>query len=127
MIPKFAALAIEGKPLTIYGDGESTRDFVHVEDVTRAIALSLIAEEIGGETFNIGNETTTVNEIAAWVSEETRKATGNPVKTTHLPPRPGETKEFSYDTAKIRRALGFKPKWKLCDGIKQIIQYRLAS
>ena len=110
VIPKFAALAIEGKPLTIYGDGESTRDFVHVEDITRAIALSLIAEEIGGETFNIGNETTTVNEIAATISEEARKATGNTVKTTHLQPRPGETKEFSYDTAKIRLALGFKPK-----------------
>jgi len=127
VIPKFVALALDGKPLTIYGDGESTRDFVHVEDITRAIVLSLTTKGIGGETFNIGNETTTVNEIAAWVSEETRKATGTPIKTTHLPPRPGETKEFSYDTSKISNALGFRPKWQLRDGVKQIIRYRLTK
>jgi UDP-glucose 4-epimerase len=127
VIPKFVALALDGKPLTIYGDGESTRDFVHVEDITRAIVLSLTTKGIEGETFNIGNETTTVNEIAAWVSEETRKATGNSVKTTHLPPRPGETKEFSYDTSKISDAIGFRPKWQLRDGVKQIIRYRLTK
>jgi UDP-glucose 4-epimerase len=125
VIPKFVALAIDGKPLTIYGDGTSTRDFVHVEDITRAITHSLTTEGIGGETLNIGNETTTVNEIASIVSKEVEKATGKQVKITHVPPRQGETKEFSYDTAKIKATLGFEPRWKLRDGIRQIIQHRL--
>jgi UDP-glucose 4-epimerase len=127
VIPKFIALADEGKPLTIYGDGASTRDFVHVEDITRAIILSLTKGGVGGETLNIGSETTTVNEIAKIVSEETRRATGEIVTATNLPPRSGETREFSYDTAKIRRVLGFKAKWKLRDGVKQIIQYQLTQ
>ena len=93
VIPKFVALALDGKPLTIYGDGTNTRDFIHVEDITRAITLSLTTGGIGGETFNIGNETTTVNAIAETVSREVEKTTGKPVKVTHLPPRPGETKE----------------------------------
>lgn len=126
VIPKFVALALDGKPLTVYGDGFSTRDFVHVEDITRAIILSLTTEGIGGETFNIGNETTTVNEIAEIVLNEVEKATGKSVKITHLSPRPGETKEFSYNTAKIRGALCFQPRWKLRNGIEQIVRYRLA-
>jgi UDP-glucose 4-epimerase len=127
VIPKFVALAIDGKPLTVYGDGESTRDFVHVEDITRAITLSLTTPGIGGETLNIGNETTTVNEIAAIVAKEAEKATGKRVEVTHVPPRQGETKEFSYNTAKIKKTLGFEPKWKLRDGIRQIIQYKLGK
>jgi UDP-glucose 4-epimerase len=126
VIPKFVALALDGKPLTVYGDGFSTRDFVHVEDITRAITLSLTTEGIGGETLNIGNETTTVNEIAGIVSKEVEKATGKPVMITHLSPRLGETKEFSYNTAKIRGALSFQPRWKLRNGIEQIVRYRLA-
>ena len=46
VIPKFVALALDGKPLTVYGDGAATRDFVHVEDITHAIVLSLTAKKI---------------------------------------------------------------------------------
>jgi UDP-glucose 4-epimerase len=127
VIPKFVALALDGKPLTVYGDGTATRDFVHVEDITKAITLSLTTKGIGGETLNIGNETTTVNEIAEIVSKEVEKATGKPVKIIHTQPRLGETREFSYNTMKIRKTLGFKPKWKLCDGVGQIIRHKLAS
>lgn len=127
VIPKFVSLAIEGKPLTVYGDGTSTRDFVHVEDIARVISISLSKNKIGGETFNIGNETTTIKEIADIISKEVEIATGKKVKIVYLSPRTGETKEFSYNTAKIRHALGFVPKWKLRDGIEQIVKHRLAS
>ena len=127
VIPKFVALALDGKPLTVYGDGAATRDFVHVEDITHAIALSLTAKRIRSETLNIGNETTTVNEIAEIVSKEVEKVIRKPVKIAYTPLRFGETKEFSYNTEKIRKTLGFHPKWKLYDGIQQIVQYRLSS
>jgi UDP-glucose 4-epimerase len=125
VIPKFVALGLEGRPLTVYGDGESTRDFVHVEDISRAIILSLTTKGISGETFNIGSETTTVNEIASLVAVGIKKATGRRPDITHVLPRPRETKEFSYNTSKIQKALGFEPKWRLAEGIKQIIEYRL--
>jgi len=127
VIPKFIAQGVEGKPLTVYGDGSSTRDFVHVEDVTRAIVLSISTPDIKSETLNIGSETTTVNEIADIISQEVEKATKKHVSITYLPPRQGETKELSYDTSKVERILGFKPRWKLRDGVKQIIFYRLDS
>jgi UDP-glucose 4-epimerase len=125
VIPKFVTLGLEGRPLTVYGDGESTRDFVHVEDITHAIVLSLLTPSIKSEALNIGSETITVNKIAEIVSREIEEATKKHVSIAHLPPRQGETKEFSYDASKIKRVLGFEPKWKLRDGIKQIIRYRL--
>jgi nucleoside-diphosphate-sugar epimerase len=79
------------------------------------------------ETLNIGSETTSINEIADIVSQEVKKAKKKSVSITHLPPRQGETKEFSYDTSRIRRVLRFEPKWKLLDGIKQIVQYKMDS
>lgn len=127
VIPKFVTLGVEGKTLPIYGDGTSTRDFVHVEDITRAIILSVVTEGIERETLNIGSETTTVNEIADIVSREVEEATNKHVSITHAPPRRGEAKEFSYDTSRIERVLGFKPKWRLRDGVKQIVHYRLES
>ncbi len=127
VIPKFVSLGLEGRPLTVYGDGSSTRDFVHVADITRAISLGLTSKGILGGTFNIGSETITVNMIASLIASEIEKTTGRHPEITHLPPRPGETKEFSYDTSKIEKALGFKPKWRLREGIKQIIEYRLKN
>ncbi len=127
VIPKFVALALDGKPLTVYGDGTATRDFVHVEDITRAITLSLTTTGVGGQTFNIGNETTTVNGIAEEVSRAVKKTTGKATAITHVQPREGETHEFSYDTAKIRVALGFEPRWTLRKGIEQIVLHRSAQ
>ena len=127
VIPKFIALGLEGKSLTVYGDGEATRDFVHVEDISRAITLGLTKEGILGETFNIGSETTTVNKIASLVSSEIEKVNGERSEIIHLPPRLGETKEFSYDTSRIEKTLGFKPKWRLREGIRQIIEFKLKN
>lgn len=124
VIPKFIALALDNKSLTVYGDGTATRDFVHVQDITTAITLSLKTKKIGGKIFNIGNETTTVNDIAKEISSAVEKTTGKRSTITHLPPREGETHEFSYDTEKIRTALGFQPKWKLGEGIEQIVRNR---
>ncbi len=125
VIPKFIALALDGKSLTVYGDGTATRDFVHVQDITSAITLSLKTKKIGGKIFNIGNETTTVNDIAQEVSSAVEKTTGKRSTITHLPPREGETHEFSYNTEKIRTVLGFQPKWNLGEGIEQIVRNRL--
>ncbi len=127
VIPKFVSLGLEGKPLTVYGDGTATRDFVHVGDISRAIRLAISTKGISGETFNIGSETTTVNEIAEHVCAEVEKTTGKHIEVMHTKPRLGETHEFSYDTAKIRRVLNFEPKYGLREGIQQIIVYYLAT
>lgn len=125
VIPKFVRQGLEGKPLTIYGDGENSRDFVHVEDIVQAIILALKTKGIGGEAFNVGGETVKIGCLVEIVSDELEKATGRGIGFVHLPPRPGETKRFSYRLDKIEKVLGYKPKWSVRRGVEQLIEYRI--
>ena len=127
VIPKFVNQAFNNQPLTIYGDGGYSRDFVHAEDITKAIMLSLTTPNVGGETLNVGGDTLTVNNIADIVKEKVEETTGKKVKTINTEPRVGETKLFSYNLEKIRRLLNFKNDWDVIQGVKQIIKYRHAN
>jgi len=127
VIPKFVKMGLEEKPLTIYGDGLSSRDFVHVEDISQALTLGITVSGVGGEAFNVGSEPTTIGEIANIVADEVEATTNKKVEIVNLPPRPGETKEFTYDLTKIKTKMRFKPKWKIREGIKQIIKYKVKT
>jgi UDP-glucose 4-epimerase len=123
VIPKFVNQGMSGEPLTVYGDGEYSRDFVHVQDISEAMTLALTKEGVGGETFNVGGETLTVNQIADIVKEEIAAETGGAAEAVNTAPRPGETKRFSYDLTKIRRVLGFENRWTVREGVRQLIGY----
>lgn len=125
VIPKFVNQALSGEKITVYGDGEYSRDFVHVHDISKAMYLATTTPKIGGETFNVGGETLTVNEIASIVMDEVKNATGKKAEAINTPPRQGETKKFSYDLSKIKSMLGFENDWTVREGIKQLIKYRL--
>lgn len=127
VIPKFVNQALIGKPLTIFGDGYNSRDFIHVEDICQAIFLALTKKISGNEIFNVGNETCTINSIANIIQEEVTEVNGKKTEITYLKPRESETKEFSYDLTKIKNILNFKPKWTIKEGIRQLIQYKLSS
>jgi UDP-glucose 4-epimerase len=125
VIPKFVRMGLAGEPLTVYGDGTSSRDFVHVEDIVQSVKLSLVSEGRGGEVYNVGGETLEIGSLAESVAEYLEKETGEGVGVTHLPPRQGETKELSYDLAKISRDLGYEPRWSVMRGVEQIAKFRL--
>ena len=125
VIPKFVDQAVKGDKITIYGDGEYSRDFVHVQDIAKAMTLAMGMPNVGGESFNVGGETLTINEIASMVMEEYSKVTGGDAEAVNTLPRQGETKKFSYDLTKIRSKLNFENDWTVRDGIKQLIKYRL--
>lgn len=103
VIPRFITSAILGQPLTVHGDGSAIRDFVHVEDVRRAVMLLLESGEVG-EVYNIGTgRGRSVNEIATSVVERFPQAT---IKTTA--DRPGQVDCHVCDWRKIAR-LGWSP------------------
>jgi len=123
VIPKFVMQGMEGQPLTIYGDGNSSRDFVHVEDICQALMLALTKEGVGGEAFNVGGKAISIGRLSEIVAADVKRVTGRNVEVTHLPPRPGETREFSYDLRKIEEALGYKSRWGIERGVVQLINY----
>jgi UDP-glucose 4-epimerase len=125
VVPKFIRMGLNGEALTVYGDGSSTRDFVHVEDISRALILALESEDKGSEVYNVGGETMEIGFLAKQIVESLRKSTGKEVGITNHPPRAGETKEFSYNLEKIRKGLGYEPSWSIQAGIEQVIKFRL--
>lgn len=125
VIPKFVRMGLNDEALTVYGDGTSSRDYVHVEDIVQAITGALNSKGKGGEAYNVGGETVLIDALAEQVSESLKKATGRSAQITHLPPRPGETKNFSYNLEKIERSLGYRPTWGVKRGIEQVAKYAL--
>ncbi len=125
VVPKFVRMGLNGEDLTVYGDGTSTRDFVHVEDITRAISLALESKVKCSGVYNVGGETMEIGVLAQRIVEFLRKSTGEEVDIINHPPRAGETKEFSYNLKKIRKGLGYEPNWSIQAGIEQIVKFRL--
>ncbi|MCK4952972.1 GDP-mannose 4,6-dehydratase [Candidatus Bathyarchaeota archaeon] len=128
VIPKFTKQALSEQPLTIYGNGEQSRDFIHVWDIIQAIELVLEGEKnlVAGETFNVGTgKPISVNTIANMVTKIFYEECKKNVKTTHLPPRKGEpdTPNFCLSPIKIKNKLEFRPQWDIKSGIKQLIRY----
>jgi UDP-glucose 4-epimerase len=106
----FGRLA-EGKPLTVFGAGRQTRDYVYVGDVARA---SLAAAGAGGGVFNVGTGLeTSVLELAGLCG----RAAGIEPDVEHAPPRPGELQRSFLDPARARDALGFRAETALEDGL----------
>ncbi len=103
-----------GKPLTITGDGEQTRDFTHVFDVVRANILAMESDKVGkGEVINIGaGQNHSVNEIAKMIGGD----------YIHLPARPGEMQDTLADITKARELLGWQPEIALEEGIKRLVE-----
>lgn len=127
VIPKFVKMGLEGEDLTVYGDGTSSRDYVHIEDIVQAIRLSLRSKGISGEVYNVGGEAMRIDALANHVVNELKEETGKEVGVIHLSPRPGETKEFSYKLEKIKKDLGYEPRWSVKEGIEQVLMYRIGQ
>jgi len=119
VVAKFFRRALAGKPLIIYGDGEQTRDFIHAEDLCRAI-LSAAEKDVGGEVFQIatGRETS-VNELSAKIKQLVESARDIEVPIVYEPPRAGEIKNNYADIGKARRMLDYGPKITLEDGLQE--------
>lgn len=116
-IPKMISLAMEGKDLELYGNGENIRDWLYVEDNCRGI-LSVVENGKLGEIYNIGggNELTN-NYIASLIS----KRFG--VDINYIEDRKGHDKRYSIDCSKIIDELGWKPTKKFEDGINDTIDW----
>jgi UDP-glucose 4-epimerase len=117
-IPIFVSRALRGEPLTIFGDGEQTRDFVFVEDVVEANVLAASSEATG--VFNVATgEATTVNETVAAIKERTSSAS----EIVHVDERAGDVKHSLASIEETTRALGFRPKTPFAEGLRQTIDY----
>lgn len=118
VIPLFINAVLNGKPITIHGDGEQTRDFTHVENVVQANLLACHAEGAAGEMFNIAcGLRTSINQLAK-IIKELMNAPDHPVIYTEL--RPGDVKHSLADISKAKSILGYEPKIDLVEGLEKL-------
>lgn len=122
VIPIFIGRAIEGRPPTIDGDGEQTRDFTHVGNAVRAnlLACTAPAEDVAGEVFNVGcGERISVNRL--W--ELIRDAVGTDVEAVHGPPRLGDVADSLASLELVRERLGYDPVVGLEEGLEETVDW----
>jgi UDP-glucose 4-epimerase len=105
VIPIFVFRMLRGEPLTIFGDGEQTRDFVSVEDVVQANIRSAMAAGVWG-AFNIGSATRIgINDLV----KKLRGISGIEPVVQYGPPRAGDVRDSLADITAARKAFGFDP------------------
>jgi UDP-glucose 4-epimerase len=118
VMTQFFSCLTKDRPLVIFGDGEQTRDFVHVRDVVEANMLALKNEGVVGEVFNVATGVaTTINQLANVLLRTTNQTH---LKMVHSETRKGDIKHSVADISKARRKLHYDPKVLLKDGVKEL-------
>ena len=119
VIPIFAFRALHGEPLTIFGDGEQTRDFVNVRDVAMGNYRAGLSRGVSG-AFNIASGTrVTINRLAAMIVDSSELA----VTIQYGPPRPGDVRHSLAEISAARAAFGFQPTVTLEAGLSEYMQW----
>ena len=122
LIPILVRKAMQGEPLTVFGDGSATRDYTHVSDLVRAYQLTLAnMDSLSGQAINFASGVnTSVKEIAEYIAD----AFAVPIE--YGPARPGEVMRFPADVS-LAKQLGYEPKVSIWEGIDRYIAWAKAT
>jgi len=123
--------ALEGGPITVFGDGQQTRCFCHVRDVVEALTALMRCDEALGQVFNVGSdEEVSIEDLAERVRRQVGGGpVGEDVEIVHIPY--GEAYEAGFedlrrrtpDLSRIRRLIGFKPSMGLDEILDHMVQW----
>jgi UDP-glucose 4-epimerase len=119
----FIRLALEGKPLTVFGDGSQRRDYVFVEDLAEAALSLLLTPGTEGQAYNLGSGSgTPFLEMAQLVAAS---VPGTEVQQVPWPPDRYfvETGDYLSDIGKLTAATGWRPRTSLADGIGRTVDF----
>jgi len=120
VIPNFVTAALQGRPATIFGDGETSRDFCFVENAIEANLLACTAQGAAGEVFNIAcGESTSLNQTVDIIAG----IVGKKIPAIHEAPRVGDIKYSLADIGKARRILGYTGRIKFPEGLARTIAW----
>ena len=119
VIPKFIAKLLAKESLTIYGDGEQSRDFTYVENVVEANLLALRAATAPGNICNIGcGERITLNQLVCLLEE----ILGANANVNYTASKPGDVRHSLADVTLAQRLLGYEPKVMVEEGLRRAVQ-----
>lgn len=112
VIPSMLKSSMAGKPFTIYGDGEQTRDFIYVDDIADAIYAGVSARLQG--TYNVStNEAWSIHQVILLLQH-----LNHPLEIQYAPAREGDIEHSFLNNNKLANAIGWKPKISFAEGIE---------
>jgi UDP-glucuronate 4-epimerase len=119
-IHKFSKLITEGKPIQMFGDGSTRRDYTYVDDIISGVRAAIDYDATMHEVFNLGeSETTELSRLIELLEE----SLGKKAIIDHQPMQPGDVPLTYADISKARRMLGYEPRTKIEDGIPKFVEW----
>lgn len=121
VISRFIRVALEGRPLTIHGDGTQTRDFTYISNAVHANLLAMSAEHaLGGEVINVGTGVqTSLLDVIRVLSD----ALGRPIHPEFTPARPGDIRHSQASLGRIEGLLSYHPLVNFEDGLRRTLHH----
>jgi len=120
MVPLFITAVAAGEPVTVFGDGEQSRDFTYVANIVDATIRAADAEHANGRILNVAaGSPASVNAVADAIGRILDK----PVEKTFAPPRPGDIRDSWADVTAAREILGYVPSIDLEAGLRRTIDF----
>ncbi|MCP1626719.1 NAD-dependent epimerase/dehydratase family protein [Pseudomonas nitroreducens] len=122
VISIFARRAEQGLPITVFGDGEQTRDFIYVGDLVKLLMTALLADDVAESAINVGlDQSTSLNQLLA----EIGKLTGGLPEITYLPARHGDIRHSRADNRRLLQRYRLDAPTPLAEGLAQLITTRV--
>jgi len=119
-IHKFARLMTSGKPIPVFGDGSTRRDYTYIDDIISGVMAAVVYDESNYEVFNLGeSETVELRELIS-ILEKTLDCHA---VIDQQPPQPGDVPQTFADITKARQLLGYNPQTRIEDGIKRFVDW----
>jgi UDP-glucose 4-epimerase len=127
VVARFIGTILEDRPLTIYGDGQQTRDFIYVEDLTEAIVAALGVARTVAPVYQIGSGVeTSVNTLFGLLGDLAQNRLGRRPRVEHRARRAGEVERNFADISRAHADLGFTPATALGRGLEATFDWFLA-
>ena len=121
-IHKFARLISEGKPIPVFGNGTTRRDYTYVDDIVAGVRAAMEYEASDYEVINLGgSRTVELRELIALLEREL----GREARIDRQPAQPGDVPRTFADVSKARRLLGYDPRTPIEEGIRRFVQWFL--
>lgn len=119
-IHKFTKAILKGKPITMYGDGSTSRDYTFVDDTVQGVIGAIDYDKTDFEIINLGNNyTITLKELIAGIED----VTGKKAIIEHHPDQPGDVPKTFADINKAKRLLGYDPQTQLKEGLQKFYEW----
>lgn len=119
-IPAFVVAILKGQPPVVYGDGEQTRDFTHIDNVVEANLLAMQVERTAGQVVNAACGTAlSINQVIAAIN----KLLGTNVQPRYAAARPGDVLHSCADISAAKELLGYEPRVLFEEGLRRTIDY----